>query len=453
MTAPGLRFAMVTTFYPPYTFGGDGVYVRRLAHALARRGHRVDVLHDKDAYHLLRKGRDDPTPLTEPAGVHVHGLRSTIGPLSCLATQQLGRPIVHGHNIARLLDQDFDVIHFHNISLIGGPGILSYGRGLKLYTTHEHWLVCPSHILWRHNREVCEERQCLRCVLRHHRLPQLWRTGSLLKRQSRHVDAFLTLSRFCAGKHHEFGFEHPMTVVPSFLPEEEDLTQPVADTPGAGTNAPTPPYFLFVGRLEAIKGVQDVIPAFTGRDHAAEFWIAGRGRYEAELRRLAADAPHIKFLGQQTPAALRRLYRRALAVITPSKCYEVFPMVVLEAFREGVPIVARNLGPYPEIIAQSKAGLLFDTEEGLVAALRQLATDAPYRDKLGRAARQAFDRFWSEDVAMAAYFDVIAKVATKRGRDDILAKLADTHRREPADVAKAEPAGPATTTAGFRPET
>ena len=47
-----LRFCMVTTFYPPYHFGGDGVFVYRLAEALAERGHLVDVIHSADAYRL-----------------------------------------------------------------------------------------------------------------------------------------------------------------------------------------------------------------------------------------------------------------------------------------------------------------------------------------------------------------------------------------------------------------
>ena len=48
MREPALRIAMVTTFYPPYNFGGDGVYVQRLARALVRRGHHVEVIHDTD---------------------------------------------------------------------------------------------------------------------------------------------------------------------------------------------------------------------------------------------------------------------------------------------------------------------------------------------------------------------------------------------------------------------
>ena len=250
-----LRIAMVTTFYPPYNFGGDGQYVRRLAHALVRRGHEVDVIHDADAYRLLGGGAERE-PLAEPKGLTVHSLRSGAPALSCLATQQLGRPLVHGPRIRKILGGGFDVIHFHNISLVGGPGILSYGEGIKLYTAHEYWLVCPMHILWRHNRELCTGRQCWRCALAHKRPPQLWRTGDLLTREARHIDAFIALSRFSAEKHAEFGFTAPMVVCPSFLPDisADEGVQPAPERKR--------PYVLFVGRLEAIKGLQEVIPAF-----------------------------------------------------------------------------------------------------------------------------------------------------------------------------------------------
>ncbi|MEQ1896956.1 MAG: glycosyltransferase family 4 protein [Vicinamibacterales bacterium] len=410
----GLRFAMVTTFYPPYHFGGDGEAVRRLAHALARRGHQVDVIHDVDAFRMLSDGAERE-PLGEPDGVRVHGLRSSLGSLSCLATQQLGRPLVHGSRIRSILHRGFDVIHFHNISLVGGPGILSYGAGIKLYTAHEHWLVCPTHVLWRHNREVCTGRECLRCVLHHRRPPQLWRSTSLLERQSEHVDAFLTLSEFSAKKHAEFGFDRPLAVVPPFLAEADAAPQA---SPATATQH-VPPYFLFVGRLETIKGIQDVIPLFA-RDGATEIWIAGSGSYEPQLRQLAGSGRRVRFLGQQTADQLRQLYRDAIAVVVPSVCYEVFPMVVLEAFREGTPIVARHLGPFPEIVERSAGGLLFTTTEELDTALSSLAADRRLRDNLGQAAARAFKALWSEPVAMESYFGVIRDIARRRHLDQIL---------------------------------
>jgi glycosyltransferase involved in cell wall biosynthesis len=417
-TARPLRFAMVTTFYPPFSFGGDGQYVRRLAHALARRGHHVDIIHDADAYRLLSGGDDPPAP-PEPPGVTVHALRSPAPALSCLATQQLGRPVVHRARIRRILARGFDVIHFHNVSLVGGPGILAYGAGVKLYTAHEHWLVCPMHILWRHARELCTGRECVRCALAHGRPPQLWRFGRLLARQARHLDAFIALSRFSAEKHAEFGFAPSMTVMPPFLPDDEPADG--APSPPAPGRRPS---FLFVGRLERIKGLQDVIPVF-GEGMPADLVIAGAGRYEPELRRLAAGRPNVRFVGWQSPDRLRALYRSARALIAPSICYEVFPLVVLEAFQQAVPVIARRLGPYPEIVQASGGGLLFADPLELEAAIRSLASDATRREAMASAARVAFRTQWSERVALAAYFELIRSLAARRGLGTVTGAFAE----------------------------
>src|SRR5262249_17800651 len=142
-----LKFCMLTTFYPPYHFGGDAIGIQRLARGLVRRGHKVTVIHDVDAYNLLHRG-PEPSPEPEPEGLTVQRLKSGLGRLSPLLTQQTGRPIVNGRRIRRIIeDGQFDVINFHNISLVGGPGMLSVGTGVKLYMAHEHWLVCPMHVL------------------------------------------------------------------------------------------------------------------------------------------------------------------------------------------------------------------------------------------------------------------------------------------------------------------
>ena len=148
-----LRFCMVTTFYPPYNFGGDGIFVHRLSNELARRGHQVDVIHCRDAYRLMA-GQDTNRGYDDHPNVTVHGLKSPFGFLSPLATQQTGFPLFKSAGILRVLDKDFDVIHYHNISLLG-PKILEYGHGIKLYTMHEYWLVCPTHVLFRFNRAAC----------------------------------------------------------------------------------------------------------------------------------------------------------------------------------------------------------------------------------------------------------------------------------------------------------
>ncbi len=407
---------MITTYYPPYGFGGDATYVRGLTHALARCGHHVSVIHDRDAYDFAAHGVEKE-PLPEPEGVEVHGLRSRRPGLACLATHQFGTPVVHGRRIAEILSQGFDVIHFHNISLIGGPGLLSLGDGLKIYTTHEHWLVCPSHILWRHNRELCTGKQCLRCVALHGRPPQLWRSTDLLNRHCREVDAFTTLSHACAARHAEFGFEFPMHVMAPFIADQDDDSDALPPSP-----LPNRPYCLFVGRLELVKGLQDVIPAFRD-DGPLELWIAGKGAYESELKRLAAGSRSVRFLGHQSHDALRRLYRNARVVVMPSLCYEVFPMVTLEAFREGTPILARNRGPYPEIIDQSGGGVLFDSQADLESALHRIASDDGFRCDLSRRAKAAFERNWTESAGLDRYFALVRRIAHERDKKDLVRAL------------------------------
>jgi len=423
----GLRFAMVTTFYPPYHFGGDAVFIRRLSHALARRGHEVEVIHDVDAFNLLHRG-DPPPPLPEPPGVVTHPLKSptrSLGALSCLATQQLGRPVVHGARIRERLEQgDFDVIHYHNLSLVGGPRALRYGDAIKLYMAHEHWLVCPMHVLWRHGRELCDGRQCLRCSLHYRRPPQLWRHTGLLEREIERLDAILSPSAFSAAKHREFGFPRELEVMPYFLPDLDSDDLEAAQPP-----APEPawerPYFLFVGRLERIKGLQDVLHHF-GPDAPADLVVVGTGDYEAALRDQARAFPRVHFLGRREPEAIRPLYRDALATLVPSICYETFGIVILESFRESTPVIARRLGPLPEVVEPVGGGLTFESDAELGRALARLASEAAARAEMGAAGHRALRERWLESCVLQQYFGIIGRIAQQRGRPRVLARLGPT---------------------------
>src|SRR5688572_27188406 len=110
-----LRVAMITTFYPPHNFGGDGIGVQRLSRALVKRGHHVTVIHDVDAFNALHKG-PEPAISEEPEGLEVKRLRSGLGVLSPTMTQQTGRPVANGRRIRKILDEGaFDVVHFNNI--------------------------------------------------------------------------------------------------------------------------------------------------------------------------------------------------------------------------------------------------------------------------------------------------------------------------------------------------
>ena len=401
MSGP-LRFCMVTTFYPPFNFGGDGITVRRLANALAERGHHVEVVHCVDAFDMLRPDGVPPGGAYDdhPAIVH-HPMRSRAGRLSPLLTQQTGSPALKRPALRRLLvGGGFDVVHFHNASLIG-PTALGYGRAVKLYTTHEHWLVCPTHVLWRFNREPCTGRRCLECVLKAGRPPQLWRSMGLLERSLRHVDAFIAPSRFTREKHLEFGLkvDAPIVHIPNFLP-------PPTPRPPMDARPHEAPYFLFAGRLERIKGAHVLVEAF--REYrAADLLVAGLGHDEPWLRSMAQQAPNIRFLGAVPYADLERFIRHAVAVVVPSVGYEVFPTVVLEAFAQGTPVIGHRLGPLPEML-DGTGGLTYGSHAELIAALDAVRSSPERRECLGRMALETYRAHWTPERHLDAYLGLIA---------------------------------------------
>ena len=65
-----MRFCMVTTYYPPYHFGGDAIYVRALSRALVSLGHEVEVMHCVDTYRL-KKSNSIPRDVADAAGVAI----------------------------------------------------------------------------------------------------------------------------------------------------------------------------------------------------------------------------------------------------------------------------------------------------------------------------------------------------------------------------------------------
>ena len=389
---------MVTTFYPPRSFGGDAVAVQSLSRALVREGHHVTVVCDDDAYRTL-SGNHQPAPPEIDDGVVVHRFASRLGSVAVGLTQQTGRPVVHGAMLRRILEGGrFDVIHYHNLSLVGGPAALAYGQAVKLYTAHEHWLVCPTHVLWRYHAEPCPARQCTRCQLSYGRPPQLWRHTDLLARNLDHVDAFIALSRFSRDKHREFGFPRDMEVLSGFMRDPGPPQESAASSER--------PYFLFVGRLESIKGLEDVIDAFTTFD-AADLLVAGEGTERPGLAARAGGNPRIRFVGFQSGAELSRLYSGAQAVIASSRGFETFGLSVIEAYSRGVPVLARRMGSYLELVENSGAGETFTNVAELQAAMHRMLTDPARRSAMGATAYSRFRSSYCEDVVVPRYLELV----------------------------------------------
>jgi glycosyltransferase involved in cell wall biosynthesis len=406
-----LRFLLLNTFYPPYSFGGDAIYVWRLANALAADGHLVDVIHCADAYEMLAGDRALPPALPSHANVTVYGLRGRARALAILAAHQTGFPLGRRAQIAHAMaGKHYDVLHFNNISMFG-PRILALtpeGQPpIKLYTASEYWLICERHMLWKFDQSACGSEQCLQCAIRAGRPPQLWRYSGLIDRMAANIDRFLAPSRAVARIHAERGFRPAMDCLPLFteVPSESDLR-----------SLPRPferPYFLFVGRLETLKGA-DVLLAAWNRISEAELVIAGDGSELTRLKLRAAGNPRIHFLGHVAQPNLSALYFHARACIVPSLFEEPFGLIAIEALAHRTPVIAHNVGGLREIVEESGGGLLYETEDQLLVAIHELRHSDASRTAMGERGYSACLERWSRTAHLRRYYGLIGDIEAAR---------------------------------------
>jgi glycosyltransferase involved in cell wall biosynthesis len=185
------------------------------------------------------------------------------------------------------------------------------------------------------------------------------------------------------------------------------------DSPALSPRPHHRPYFLFVGRLELIKGVRSLVEAWS-KTSEVDLLIAGDGSDVVELQRLAAGNPRIIFLRLTTQQALGPLYANCIACIVPSLVYEVFTTVVLEAFARKAPVIVRDHGALREIIDDSRGGLLYQSEEELLAAVARLTRDSSLRTELGKNGFEMVTNRWSKAAHLKSYFELIRESAQRK---------------------------------------
>ena len=408
-----MKFCMVTTFFGAHSFGGDAAYVDRLSRALCRRGHEVHVFHCVDAFNSV-KGKHPLRPYDPPPGLHVHPLKSPFGILSPLATQVTGWPYFKAEVLREALDSvDVDVVHFHNISLVGGPGVLHLGRkAVRLMTAHEHWLICPMHLLWKYGKKACDGPDCVRCSLAGGRPPQAWRSTDAIPRGLQELDALIFPSRHALEEHRRREIGAPLVHLPYFLPD--DWTRGLEDTEAAATPRP---YLAAAGRLVRMKGFQRLIPLMRLLPEV-DLLIAGTGPYEAKLRELAADVPNVKFVGLLGGPALAELFHGARAVVVPSLFPETFGYVVLEAFAVRTPVIVHDGGgAIHETGVLSGGGLGYKTDGELLLAMRRLVHDDDLREDLAHRGYAMRIGEWSETAHLDRYFSLIQGIKAGRSNE------------------------------------
>jgi glycosyltransferase involved in cell wall biosynthesis len=148
-------------------------------------------------------------------------------------------------------------------------------------------------------------------------------------------------------------------------------------------------YLAFLGRLTAEKGPEVAIRI--ARAVGMPLRIAakvprGERRYFKERLEPQIDGDHVRLIGEVNDKTKRDFLAGAAALLFPIDWPEPFGLVMIEAMACGTPVIAFRRGSVPEVIEDGVSGLVVDSEEEAVEAIKRLG-------KLDRSVvRAAFER-------------------------------------------------------------
>jgi glycosyltransferase involved in cell wall biosynthesis len=368
-----LRILVVQNHY--IGFGGDDVVVASESSLLSAKGHEVSLwaVHNKDLTTLRS---------------HVHTALSLT--YSRQSKVQLSR---------RIAEFRPDVMHCHN--LFPRITVSAYDAAAEagipiVQTLHDFRSVCCINAFLYRNGRICELcvagssywgawHRCYRdswlgSLVTAHALDRQRRAGTLQQR----VGCFIALSESSRRQFIAAGLpEERIVVKPNFM--SDPGTPPASSRQGA----------LFVGRLSPEKGLQTLVEAWKGIEFPLR--ILGGGPLRLSL---SADLSRwISVLGHRPHAEVGPAMRQARFLVMPSEYIEGFPMVIVEAFANGLPVIASRLGTMADVIEDGVTGLHFTAgdPDDLAAKVAWAIIHRDRMAEMGFAARRVYETRYSEE--------------------------------------------------------
>jgi glycosyltransferase involved in cell wall biosynthesis len=295
------------------------------------------------------------------------------------------------------------VIHFHHFMTFGVEYLAASRRyldetgGQLVFTFHEFLSICMARgqMVRSFDNSLCERASSVRC---HQCFPEFSPEYFTMRRMwMRHhldmVDVFVAPSQFLKSRYVEWGIA-PEKIVHIPNGHHQD-TRPVSQAPDLDSADRQRNRFTFFGQLvdnkgllvlfEAVRilrsrGIEDFKLDVYGanlhfaskafRDAFEAFWTQEKALSEGGLERA-------RFHGAYELSDLERLMARVDWVIVPSTWWEIFGMVVSEAFQFAKPVICSNIGGIGERVRDNVDGLHFavGSAEALAEAMTRAMTE------------------------------------------------------------------------------
>jgi len=306
--------------------GGEDVAVEREAAVLREGGHEVLQLQVENPSDHLAAGRKLVLAPWNP------GARGSIEEV----TAGFEPDVAHVHNTWFSLSPSV----FGGLSNSGVPTVMSL---------HNYRLMCVNGLLLR------DGAPCERCVgssaldgvrFRCYRDSYVASAiAALTLTLNRANDTWDTVAVFLANS----PFVKQTYVAAGFSSEKIDVKPNFADDPGPRRRPPgESSTVLYVGRLSPEKGIGFFLDLWSRTDATSNLRVIGEGPLLDDLR---TGHPDVEFVGALSPDRVREEMLDARALVFPSITYETCPLVILEAFAAGIPVLASRRGPMSDLLA------------------------------------------------------------------------------------------------------
>ena len=199
--------------------------------------------------------------------------------------------------------------------------------------------------------------------------------------------------------------------------------EPNRPSPAAPSLAPAaegPLRVAFIGRLDRTKGLHVLLSAFRaapGMDARLDVYGIVQSplnaAYQKEMKSLAANDPRIAFCDPIPHDEVVSRLRRYDLLAIPSQWIETGPLVALEAFAAGIPVIGWNRGGLTEIVTHDVNGLLIEPPGRWEEALQRVANDTGLLARLKNGVRPPRASAQVADEMLALYRSLLKSVPTR----------------------------------------
>jgi len=316
-----------------------------------------------------------------------------------------------------------DVVHFHNTFPLISPAAYSAARragAAVVQTLHNFRLACTNGLFFR-DGQPCEK--CLKALFPwrgvYHRcyrdsilastaVTSMLAIHRVLGTWERHVDAYVIPGEFARKKLVESGVPAWKAYVNSNFLETD---------PGIGKGSGG--YALFAGRLSDEKGLRTLVEAWRRLPGALPLRILGDGPLAEWLQNEILAIPQIRWLGLLPRSEVLSQMKDASILVFPSECYETCPLVILEAFATGLPVVTTDHGAAASIVRDGETGVFFKAgnPENLADRAAQLYGNPRLRHVIGKNARKEFESLYTRDRHYDRLLEIYEAASVERGKN------------------------------------